>query len=204
MSTGCCDELIDVGRLAVRQRRVLIWVMLINLATFLMMVAGSVMSGSSALLSGTLDNFGDALAYMVSLAVVGASVQVKAKAALFKSVLIGFAAVVVLMQLILKGINPEVPIVETMGIAAVLNLMANSFCLMLLTPHRSDDVNMASVWECSRNDVFEGFGVIVTAVLVYWTGSAYPDLIVAVLLLGLFTRSAVSMGRTAWRAMRVA
>ena len=204
MSTGCCDELIDVGRLAARQRRVLIWVMLINLATFLMMVAGSVMSGSSALLSGTLDNFGDALAYMVSLAVVGASVQVKAKAALFKSVLIGFAAVAVLMQLILKGINPEVPIVETMGIAAVLNLMANSFCLMLLTPHRSDDVNMASVWDCSRNDVFEGFGVIATALLVYWTGSAYPDLIVAVLLLGLFTRSAVSMGRTAWRAMRVA
>jgi len=204
VSTGCCDELIDVGRLAVRQRRVLIWVMLINLATFLMMVAGSVMSGSSALLSGTLDNFGDALAYMVSLAVVGASVQVKAKAALFKSVLIGFAAVAVLMQLILKGINPEVPIVETMGIAAVLNLMANSFCLMLLTPHRSDDVNMASVWECSRNDVFEGFGVIATALLVYWTGSAYPDLIVAVLLLGLFTRSAVSMGRMAWRAMRVA
>ena len=113
-------------------------------------------------------------------------------------------AVSKLRQLILKGINPEVPIVETMGIAAVLNLMANSFCLMLLTPHRSDDVNMASVWECSRNDVFEGFGVIVTAVLVYWTGSAYPDLIVAVLLLGLFTRSAVSMGRTAWRAMHVA
>ena len=123
---------------------------------------------------------------------------------MFKSVLIGFAAVAVLMQLILKGINPEVPIVETMGIAAVLNLMTNSFCLMLLTPHRSDDVNMAAVWECSRNDVFEGFGVIATALLVYWTGSAYPDLIVAVLLLGLFTRSAVSMGRTAWRAMHVA
>ncbi|MDG1113489.1 MAG: cation transporter [Pseudomonadales bacterium] len=204
MSTGCCEELIDVSRLAVRQRRVLIWVMLINLATFVMMVTGSVMSGSSALLSGTLDNFGDALAYMVSLAVVGASVQVKAKAAMFKSLLIGFAAFAVLMQLILKGLNPEVPIVETMGIAAILNLVANSFCLMLLTPHRSDDVNMASVWECSRNDVFEGFGVIVTAVLVYWTGSAYPDLIVAVFLLALFTRSAVSMGRTAWRAMQVA
>jgi hypothetical protein len=39
---------------------------------------------------------------------------------------------------------------------------------------------------------------------VYWTGSAYPDLIVAVFLLALFTRSAVSMGRTAWRAMQVA
>ena len=75
---------------------------------------------------------------------------------------------------------------------------------MLLTPHRSDDVNMASVWECSRNDVFEGVGVVVTAVLVYLTGSAYPDLIVAVLLLTLFTRSAVSMGRTAWRAMELA
>ena len=59
MSQGCCDELLEVSGLQARQRRVLIWVMLINIATFLMMVAGSVMSGSSALLSGTLDNFGD-------------------------------------------------------------------------------------------------------------------------------------------------
>ena len=204
MSQGCCDELLEVSGLHARQRRVLIWVMLINITTFLMMVAGSVMSGSSALLSGTLDNFGDALAYMVSFAVVGASVQVKAKAALFKSVLIGVAAVAVLMQLVMKGLSPETPIVATMGLAAVLNFLANGVCLMLLTPHRLDDVNMASVWECSRNDVFEGFGVIVTAVLVYWTGSAYPDLIVAVLLLALFTRSAVSMGQTAWRAMQLA
>lgn len=204
MSQGCCDELLEVSGLHARQRRVLIWVMLINIATFLMMVAGSVMSGSSALLSGTLDNFGDALAYMVSFAVVGASVQVKAKAALFKSVLIGVAAVAVLMQLVMKGLSPETPIVATMGLVAVLNFLANGVCLMLLTPHRLDDVNMASVWECSRNDVLEGFGVIVTAVLVYWTGSAYPDLIVAVLLLALFTRSAVSMGQTAWRAMQLA
>lgn len=35
----------------------------------------------------------------------------------------------------------------------------------LLTPYRRPDVNMASVWECSRNDAYEGVTVIVAASL---------------------------------------
>src|SRR3546814_19602188 len=71
--------------------------------------------------------------------------------------------------------HPEVPIFEAIGIAALLNLAFNGICLWLLTPYRHGDVNMASAWECSRNDVFEGFAVLLAAVGVWLFDAGWPD-----------------------------
>ncbi|MBC7990929.1 MAG: cation transporter, partial [Luteimonas sp.] len=90
---------------------------------------------------------------------------------------------------------------ETIGAAALLNLGANGFCLYLLSPHRHGDVNMASAWECSRNDVWEGFAVLAAAVGVWLFGAGWPDLIVAALLLLMFLRSAIRVFRAACRGL---
>jgi len=198
----CCGDGIDVANMAQAQRRVLTIVMVINLVTFVGMVIASWLSHSSALLSGTLDNLGDAVTYALSLAVVGAGVQAKAKVALFKGLLISLAAAGVAVQIGWRLMNPEMPIVLTMGTAAVLNLVANSICLYLLSAHREDDVNMSSVWECSRNDVFEGVAVIVTVGAVWLLDSAWPDLIVAMALLVMFSRSAFRVLTSALTELR--
>ncbi len=203
MSDCGCNTL-DAAELESRQRRVLTWVLIINLATFFMMVAGSVLSGSSALLSGTLDNLGDALTYAASLMVVGASALAKARVALLKGLLILLAAAAVAAQIVWRLSNMEAPVAQTMGIAAALNLVANGFCLYLLTPLKNDDVNMSSVWECSRNDMFEGTAVIVTAGVVWLFASAWPDVIIAVILLAMFLRSALRVLTSAWQEMRTA
>jgi Co/Zn/Cd efflux system component len=201
MSDCCgCDKL-ETRALAVKERRVLITVLTINVGTFLMMVAASVLSGSSSLLSGTLDNFGDAVTYALSLAVVGSSVTAKARVALVKGLLIGGAALAVALRIVWSLANPEVPVVGTMGLAAMLNLAANAGCLWLLMPYRYGDVNMASAWECSRNDIYEGCAVIVATLGVWLIGSGWPDLLVAAILLALFTRSASRVIRAAWRQM---
>jgi Co/Zn/Cd efflux system component len=166
-------------------------VLLINLVTFVGMVIASWLSQSSALLSGTLDNLGDALTYGLSLFVIGGTVLAKARVAMFKGLLISFAVVAVAVQIGWRLYHLEVPMVTTMGIAAVLNLMGNGLCLLLLNPHRHDDVNMSSVFECSKNDVAEGCAVIVTVGLVWITESAWPDLVVAIILLVMFSRSAI-------------
>ena len=132
MTTCGCGPIQDIAALEAQHRRVLMIVMIINLTTFVGMVSGSFLSGSSALLSGTLDNLGDALAYALSLAVLGASVAAKARAALFKSLLMGLAALAVFTQLVLRGSDPPTPLAEIMGIAAVLNLIANGVCLSLI------------------------------------------------------------------------
>lgn len=203
MGDCSCEETIDTDALHTRQRRVLAAVLTINVAAFLVMVAGSWVSGSSSLLSGTLDNFGDALTYGISFLVVGASMAIKARVALLKGCLILLAAIAVAMHIGYRLLHPDVPIAELMGIAAVLNLVANGVCLWLLMPHRDDDVNMTSVWECSLNDIYEGASVIVTAGLVWMLDAYWPDLLVAFVLLILFTRSAVRVLTRAWTALQV-
>ncbi|USG62556.1 cation transporter [Sneathiella marina] len=201
MGDSCCEKQIDVSALKDRQRRVLIQVLLINAATFVMMICAAYFSGSSSLLSGALDNFGDALTYALSLAVVGASIAMKARVALFKGLLIFGAAAAVAVQVAWRVSNVEVPIFETMGVAALLNLGANLLCLRLLYPYRNGDVNMTSVWECSRNDVMEGLAVIAATLAVWAFSSGWPDILIAIALVILFLRSASRVLRSAWREL---
>lgn len=201
MNDSCCQRQIDAGALEARQRRVLTSVLVINVVTFLMMVTAAVFSGSSSLLSGALDNLGDALTYALSLAVIGATSAAKARVALFKGFLIFGAAIAVALQISWRIFHVETPIVETMGIAALLNLGANLLCLRLLYPYRNSDVNMSSVWECSRNDVMEGFAVIAAALTVWVFESGWPDIVIAAALVVLFLRSAARVLRGAWREL---
>lgn len=200
----CCGCSPDVALLQAKQRRVLTTVMLVNLGSCAMMLAASLYSGSSSLLSGTLDNLGDALTYLLSLLAVGASLRAKARVALFKGLLIFAAAVAVALQIGWRLRHPGMPLFEAMGAAALANLALNGLCLWLLTPYRHGDVNMASVWECSRNDIAEGVAVVLAAVAVWAFGAGWPDLVVAVALLALFLRSAWRVLGTAWIQLRAA
>ncbi len=200
MSCSCqCGKVIDVRNLESGQRRVLTVVLAINVTTFLMMMGAAWYSQSSSLLSGGLDNLGDALTYAISLAVVGASARAKGWVALFKGFLILSAALAVAMQIFWRLAYPALPLFEGMGLAAGVNLAANAVCLWLLTPFRGSDINMASAWECSRNDIYEGFSVLLAAAAVWAFGTGWPDLLVAAGLLVLFLRSALRVLRGAWR-----
>ena len=201
MNDSCCQSQIDAGALEESQRRVLVLVLVINAATFLMMITAAGFSGSSSLLSGALDNFGDAVTYALSLAVIGATCAAKARVALFKGLLIFGAALAVAVQIAWRISHVETPVFETMGIAALLNLGANLLCLRLLYPYRNGDVNMTSVWECSRNDVMEGVAVIAATLAVWVFGSGWPDILIAIALLVLFLRSASRVLRSAWREL---
>ncbi|MBU8974782.1 cation transporter [Lysobacter sp. MMG2] len=205
MSECCgCGSTMDVAAMQAKQRRVLKTVLIINLATFVMMVGAAWYSHSSSLLSGGLDNLGDALTYALSLAVIGASTRAKAQVSLFKGALILVAAIAVGAQILWRLANPAVPLFEGMGVAALLNLGANLVCLKFLAPYRNDDVNLASAWECARNDIFEGFAVLGAAVLVGIFGAGWPDLVIAAALLILFLRSAIRVFGASFQSMRTA
>lgn len=199
---GNCGSTIELAAMEARQRRVLLIVMLINIGSCAMMFAAAYLSQSSALLSGTLDNLGDALTYLLSLLVIGASFRAKAKVALFKGFLILAAALAVGWQIAWRVGNPTVPVFETMGVAALLNLGLNGICLWLLTPLRHSDINLASAWECSRNDMFEGMAVIAAAIGVWFFQGGWPDLVIAIVLLLMFLRSAWRVLGMAWRGLR--
>ena len=120
------------------------------------MPSAELKSRSTSLLSGGLDNLGDAMTYALSMAVVGAGGRAEAWVALFKGTLILLAALAVAVQIGWRVAHPTVPLFETIGVVGALNLAANLVCLGLPTPYRHGDVNMASAWECSRNDALKG------------------------------------------------
>ncbi|QJD30580.1 cation transporter [Methylococcus geothermalis] len=202
--SGCCDDSCSLDRLRERQRGTLQIVLGINAAMFLVIVAAAFYGNSSALLSDSLDNLGDALTYGLSLHAVSRERVVKAKVALFKGGLIFLAACTVAVQIAFKLIAPTVPLFEVMGSFSFLGLAANSLCLFLLWRHRRDDVNMSSVWECSRNDIASNLSVFVAAGAVWFTGSGWPDIVVASCLVLLLMRSALGVMAAAKAEMRAA
>ncbi|MGZ4992700.1 MAG: cation transporter [Methylobacter sp.] len=162
--SGCCDDNCSLDRLRERQRGTLHIVLSIINAVMFFVIAGAALYGkSTALLADSLDNLGDALTYGLSLYAVSRSTAVKAKVALFKGGLILFAAIAVAAQITYKLFAPSLPIFEVMGAFSLLGLAANSLCLFLLWRHRHEDVNMSSVWECSRNDIVSNLSVFVAA-----------------------------------------
>ena len=201
---ACCEDDCAIETLREKQSATLKIVLGINVVMFAAGIGAGIYAGSSALLSDSLDNLGDAMTYGLSLYVVYKSSQAKAQVAFFKGGLILLAALVVLGQVIYKLMVPAVPIFEIMGVVSVLALVGNSICLFLLTRHKTDDVNMSSVWECSRNDIASNISVFVAAGLVWLTQSGWPDIIIALALVVLFLRSAFRVFSNAKRGLRTA
>ena len=157
-------------------------VLAINAVMFVVELAAGLIAGSTALLSDSLDNLGDALTYGLSIYAISKDARSKAKVALFKGVLILLAAVGVLAQVGHRALHGATPIFEAMGAVSLLALMANSLCLALLWKHRTADVNMSSVWECSRNDIAGNIAVFIASAAVWLTATRWPDLLIGLLL----------------------
>lgn len=201
---GCCESDCGLDPKAARQRQTLWIVLAINAAMFAVIVGAAVVSSSTSLMADSLDNLGDALTYGLSLYAVSKATSVKSKVALFKGGLILIAALVVAGNIVYKLLVPSVPSFEIMGIFSIAGLAANSLCLVLLTRHRNEDVNMSSVWECSRNDIASNISVFVAAGLVWVTGSMWPDIVVATALVILLLRSAIRVNTSAITELRTA
>ena len=187
----CCDAGCTIDTLIERQKGTLRIVLIINGVMFLVIAAAALYSKSTALLADSLDNLGDALTYGLSLYAVSRGSVVKARVALFKGCLIFLAACAVISQIVYKFYAPEVPIFEVMGSFSILGLAANSLCLYLLWRHRHEDLNMSSVWECSRNDIASNLSVFAAAGGIWLTGSIWPDIVVALGLSVLLIRSSI-------------
>lgn len=202
--SGCCNHDGALDRLRERQRGTLRIVLAINALMFFVIAAAALYGKSSALLSDSLDNLGDALTYGLSLYAVARSPAVKARVALFKGGLIFLAAGAVAAQIVSRLLLPTTPVFEVMGVFSLLGLAANSLCLFLLWRHRHEDVNMSSVWECSRNDIASNLSVFVAAGGVWSTGSGWPDIAVASCLVLLLMRSAIGVIAAARAELRTA
>ena len=202
---ACEDNQIDAGEFDGRSpayKRALIAVIAINAAMFFVEMSAGFMSGSQALKADALDFAGDTATYALSLAVIGMSLRIRSTAALIKGVSLGLMALFVLVTTIASAFDSSTPAASVISSVGLLALAANVVSVFILLRWRDGDSNVRSVWLCSRNDAIGNVAVIGAGAAVWFTGSFWPDLIVAALLAGLFAKSALAIITQALREHR--
>lgn len=185
-----------------RYKRMLLLVIAINATMFLVEIVAGHLAGSKALQADALDFLADTATYGLSLAVIGASLRVRASAALVKGVSLLVIGLWVLGSTAYQVLMLGVPTAEVMGVVGFLALAANVTSVVLLVRYKDGDANVRSVWLCSRNDAIGNVAVIGAAALVWLTASAWPDLAVAAIMSGLFVNSAFQILRQSWTEFR--
>jgi len=203
MSAHCChDASCSAPTVDPRYRRVLLGALVLNALMFVVELGASWSSGSVSLLADSIDFFGDAGNYAISLAVLGMAMPARSKAALFKAACMGAFGLFVLGKALhdLEAGMPPEPV--TMGIVGFAALAVNGGVAFMLYRFRSGDANMRSVWICSRNDALGNIAVMLAALGVFGTGSAWPDLLVAAVMSGLALTGSWSVVRQARSELR--
>jgi cation diffusion facilitator family transporter len=181
MSAHCCAAPATPA-VDLRYRKVLWIALVLNALMFVVEFIASWSSGSVSLLADSIDFAGDAGNYGISLLVLSAAVAVRSRAAVFKAACMGAFGVFVLGKALWTWQGGAIPEPATMGAVGFAALLVNGGVAWLLYRFRSGDANMRSVWLCSRNDALGNVAVMLAALGVFGTGTAWPDLIVAAMM----------------------
>jgi Co/Zn/Cd efflux system component len=205
MSHDCChDKGHELARMAHHKdiRRVLVIVLMLNAMMFVLEFGAGLFARSAALMADSVDMLGDALVFGISLYALNRSLRWRAGSALIKGGFILLMGISVLGEIVVKAIWGVAPIPSIMLTFGGMALVANLSCLALLWPYRRHDVNLASTFECARNDVVANLGVLAAAGLVAMTSSAWPDALVAAAIAFMFLRSSLRVIAEAWPQYR--
>jgi len=196
---GCEIEIKDK-----EQRRVLILLLAINGVMFVAEIIAGIIGDSTALIADSLDMLADATVYAIGLYAVGRSLMAKAKAAHISGVfqvMLGLGVLFDIVRRTIVGSEPESLMMMTVGLVA---LIANTLCLVLIYKHRQGEVHMRASWIFSKNDVIANLGVIGGGVLVSYTGSSYPDLIIGLIISAIVVRGGIHIMKDAKREKEIA
>ncbi|WMJ71231.1 cation transporter [Stenotrophomonas sp. 24(2023)] len=204
MDHCCSHKRSELEALALHgaQRRVLVAVLVINLAMFFIEFGAGLVARSSALQADAVDMLGDAIVYGLSLWAVNRGARWEAGAALAKGLMILAFFVFIAVEVAYRVVNGVPPASGLMLLFGGIALVANLACLALLWRFRALNLNMKSTFECSRNDVLANLGVLLAGAGVALSGRGWPDIVVGAIIALLFLASAVRVIGEAWPAWR--
>ena len=189
MAQHCCGNTKFTG-LDPAYKRILWLIIVINGGMFGVEIVAGILAQSQALQADALDFIGDTLSYGISLWAIGKATSIRSNAALFKGFTLTAMSLWVVGSTIYRIFVINSPEPLTMGTIAVAAFAANLISVLLLMRYKDGDANVRSVWLCSRNDAIGNLIVLVAASGVWYSDSAWPDLIVAGIMASLFLSSA--------------
>lgn len=175
-----------------KERKMLWAVLIINFSFFIIEMLYGWLSHSMGLIADSLDMLADSLVYGMSLIAVGNTLIKKKKVAQWSGYFQILLALIGLAELLRRvfgsSVVPEFK--EMIGIS-ILALIANSVCLYLIQKAKSKEAHMQASAIFTSNDIVINSGVIVAGVLVYFTQSKYPDLVIGLIIFTIVVRGAI-------------
>ncbi len=178
------------------------WAFALNALMFFIEAGVGYWIGSTALLADSLDMLADASVYALSLYAAHRGAQHKALAAGWHAVSHLLLALLLIAEVIRCTLSNAVPAAAPMSVLAVLAMLVNFSCVLLLSAHRQGDINLRASWLCSRNDLIGNVSVLLAALLVGYSGSAWPDRLVGLTMALLMLYTAIPILREAWPQWR--
>lgn len=191
------DKLPDLSHINPAYKRALWIVVLLNVGYGIVEMFGGFLSGSQALKADALDLLADGLITFLGLLAVDWSLVWRARSAFIQGLFLGALGLSVLVATGYRVLVLNQPEAELMSIFGGIALAVNVAAAAVLIPHRAGDANVRAVWLFSRNDAIGNLAVVIAAGFVAWTGTPWPDLVVAVVIAGLFLQSSWSIVRDA-------
>ena len=172
------EEALLFSNTAGQQRKLLWQVLAINFFFFLVEMISGFISGSMGLVADSLDMLADSVVYGLALFVVGKALFQKKKIAKISGYLQMLLAVAGFIEVARRFLGfEEMPNFKTMIIISILALLGNAFTLYLLQKSKNKEAHIKASTICTSTDVITNAGVIVAGILVYFTASNLPDLI---------------------------
>ena len=166
-------------------RRILLTVLLINLAQCVGGVGVGVWASSTALIAAALDNLADASVYAVSLYAVGREAAIKVRAARLSGWLLIVLSVLLLVEVLRRFFGGEPPLGPAMMVMAAVNAALNLVCLKLLKRHQGEDVNFKASAIFTSNDSIVNLAIVLSGGLVMWWESNLPDLVLGLVVVAI-------------------
>jgi len=177
------------------ESKTLLILLAINAVMFFVEFGLGLYSDSTALIADSLDMLADASVYGIALYAVGRSIATKVSAARvsgFLQVLLGLGVLADVVRRLIVGSEPMSLFMIGVGLLA---LAANLICLKLIYKHRAGEVHMRASWIFSKNDVIANIGVVTGGVLVAMTDSAFPDLMIGLVIASIVIRGGIQILR---------
>lgn len=174
-----------------QQRRMLWAVLIINFAFFIIEMLSGLLSASMGLVADSLDMLADSLVYGLALLAVGSTALFKKNVAKTAGVLQLVLAFLGFAEIIRRFFFHEaMPDFRVMILISFLALLANTASLYLLQKSKSKEAHMRAGMIFTSNDIIINTGVILAAVLVKWSNSALPDLLIGTIVFVVVVRGA--------------
>lgn len=177
MSCDCHIEATDAS-----QKGVLRKLLVLNGIMFVTELIVGIVGQSTGVLADSLDMLADALVYAVALYAVGRAPRLKTRAAFLSGGFQVLIALSIAADIIRRAITDSDPSSLLMFVVSIVALAVNTWCLKLISKEKEGEVHMRASYIFSKNDVIANSGVILASIIIYFTGSRWPDLIIGAII----------------------